>query len=71
MSLTHYKRISHGSYSENYYYNLFLFNLQLKEAILNGTHPISQDQAINLAALQCQVEYGPMVPEKIKRNPIE
>ncbi|VDO63166.1 unnamed protein product [Schistosoma margrebowiei] len=50
---------------------LNLLYVQLKEAILNGTHPISQDQAINLAALQCQVEYGPMVPEKIKRNPIE
>ncbi|CAH8519709.1 unnamed protein product [Schistosoma rodhaini] len=50
---------------------LNLLYVQLKEAILNGTHPISQDQAINLAALQCQAEYGPMVPEKIKRNPID
>ncbi|CAH8487481.1 unnamed protein product [Schistosoma turkestanicum] len=50
---------------------LNLLYVQLKEAILNGTHPISQDQAINLAALQCQAEYGPMVPEKMKRNPID
>ncbi|TNN09176.1 Talin-2 isoform 2, partial [Schistosoma japonicum] len=50
---------------------LSLLYVQLKEAILNGTHPVSQDQAINLAALQCQAEYGPMVPEKVKRNPID
>ncbi|CAH8495829.1 unnamed protein product [Heterobilharzia americana] len=50
---------------------LSLLYVQLKEAILNGTHPISQDQAVNLAALQCQAEYGPMIPEKIKRNPID
>ncbi|CAL8095916.1 unnamed protein product [Calicophoron daubneyi] len=50
---------------------LNLLFVQLKEAILNGTHPISLDQAMDLAALQCQAEIGVFTPEKAKHNPID
>lgn len=40
--------------------------LKLKEAILNGAHPISLNQAIELAGLQCQAEMGSLIPEKVK-----
>uniref|UniRef100_A0A0R3TMN8 FERM domain-containing protein n=1 Tax=Rodentolepis nana TaxID=102285 RepID=A0A0R3TMN8_RODNA len=43
---------------------LNLLFIQLKEAILNGAHPISLSQAIELAGLQCQAEMGNLIPEK-------
>uniref|UniRef100_A0A5K3EGD4 FERM domain-containing protein n=1 Tax=Mesocestoides corti TaxID=53468 RepID=A0A5K3EGD4_MESCO len=45
---------------------LNLLFIQLKEAILNGAHPVTQSQAIELAGLQCQAEMGNLVPEKSK-----
>ncbi|KAL5963120.1 Talin-1, partial [Taenia solium] len=45
---------------------LNLLFIQLKEAILNGAHPISLSQAIELAGLQCQAEMGNFIPEKAK-----
>nr|CDS22504.1 talin 2 [Echinococcus granulosus] len=45
---------------------LNLLFIQLKEAILNGAHPISLSQAIELAGLQCQAEMGNLIPEKAK-----
>ncbi|KAF7258574.1 hypothetical protein EG68_06570 [Paragonimus skrjabini miyazakii] len=50
---------------------LNLLYIQLKEAILNGTHPISLEQAIQLAALQCQSEIGVLTAEKAKHNPVD
>lgn len=49
----------------------FSFTYQLEEAILNGAHPISVEQAVELAGLQCQAEMGNMVAEKIKSTSIE
>ncbi|KAL3315250.1 Talin-1 [Cichlidogyrus casuarinus] len=37
---------------------LNLLYLQLKDAILNGTHPITQEEALMLAGLQVQVDFG-------------
>lgn len=35
-----------------------LLYAQVKEDILDGTHPVSRDEAVHLAALQCQATYG-------------
>uniref|UniRef100_A0A0X3PHC1 Talin-1 n=1 Tax=Schistocephalus solidus TaxID=70667 RepID=A0A0X3PHC1_SCHSO len=45
---------------------LNLLYVQLKDAILNGTHPVTLDEAVYLAAIQCQVELGNYNPEKFK-----
>jgi talin len=37
---------------------LNLLYVQCRDAILNGTHPITEEEAIKFAALQCQVKYG-------------
>merc|ERR1711944_486 len=37
---------------------LNLLYQQAKEAILNGTHPVNLENAVNFAALQCQVQFG-------------
>ncbi|BHF59798.1 Talin-1 [Sparganum proliferum] len=50
---------------------LNLLYLQLKKAILDGAHPISFEQAVELAGLQCQAELGNMVPEKAKSTTID
>lgn len=31
---------------------------QCKEQVLNGTHPVSRSNAIQLAAVQCYIEFG-------------
>ena len=33
-------------------------SLQSRDAIIDGTHPCTHEEAIQLAALQCQVQYG-------------
>ncbi|KAF5405196.1 FERM central domain protein [Paragonimus heterotremus] len=47
---------------------LNLLYVQLKDAILKGTHPVSLDEAIHLAAIQCQVQFGDYVQERFKNN---
>ena len=37
---------------------LNLLYQQAKEAILNGTHPVRQDDAVQFAAYQVQVQFG-------------
>ena len=32
--------------------------VQARDAVLNQTHPVTKASAIELAALQCQIEYG-------------
>ncbi len=34
--------------------------------ILAGQHPLSVDEALSFAALQCQIHYGNFEPEKHK-----
>ncbi len=44
---------------------------QLKDAILNGTHPVTLEEAVTLAAMQCQVELGNYSPEKFRPGYLE
>ncbi|TPP44134.1 Talin-2 [Fasciola gigantica] len=57
--------------TSTYNFLVFIISLKLKEAIINGTHPISLEQAIRLAALQCQAEIGVLTAEKAKYNSID
>jgi talin len=34
------------------------FFFKCRDAIINGTHPITEEEAIKFAAIQCQVKYG-------------
>ncbi|KAL5104483.1 Talin-1 [Taenia crassiceps] len=45
---------------------LNLLYVQLKDAILNGTYPVTLEEAVTLAALQCQVELGNYNPNKYR-----
>ncbi|CAH8450100.1 unnamed protein product [Schistosoma turkestanicum] len=47
---------------------LNLLYVQLKDAILKGTHPVSLEEAVHLAGIQCQVQFGNYVAEKFKPN---
>ena len=37
---------------------LNLLYVQLKDDIINGTHPCTRNECVHLAALQCQVQHG-------------
>ena len=37
---------------------LNLLYVQLRDAIINGTHPCTRHESVQLAALQCQITYG-------------
>ena len=39
---------------------------QARDAIVDGTHPCAFDEAVNLAALQCQIVFGKHDPSKHK-----
>ncbi|KAK3099739.1 hypothetical protein FSP39_008848 [Pinctada imbricata] len=39
---------------------------QARDSIINGVHPVTQDEAIQFAGLQCQVQYGDHNEEKHK-----
>ncbi|ORX59302.1 hypothetical protein BCR36DRAFT_276122 [Piromyces finnis] len=43
---------------------------QVKESIINGVNPCTLEEAILLAAIQCQVQYGDCDLEKVKVNNI-
>lgn len=45
---------------------LHLLYVQTRDAIINGTHPVTLDQACKFAGIQCQVEYGDHVETKQK-----
>ena len=45
---------------DNYYI------IQLRDAIIDGTHPVSIEEAIQLAGIQCQAEMNNSTPEKQK-----
>ncbi|CAH8439283.1 unnamed protein product [Dicrocoelium dendriticum] len=47
---------------------LNLLYVQLKDAILKGTHPVSLEEAVHLAAIQCQVQFGDYVAERFRLN---
>ncbi|XP_067653820.1 talin-1-like isoform X2 [Haliotis asinina] len=43
---------------------LNLLYVQSRDALLNGTHPVSQEEAIQFAGLQCQIQFGDHVDSK-------
>ncbi|XP_074035813.1 talin_middle and talin-RS domain-containing protein rhea isoform X1 [Leptinotarsa decemlineata] len=45
---------------------LNLLYVQARDAILNGTHPITQDMACEFAGIQCQIQFGDHVDTKHK-----
>ncbi|XP_054725014.1 talin-1-like isoform X2 [Uloborus diversus] len=45
---------------------LNLLYVQARDAIINGTHPVTVDQAVQFAAIQCQIQFGDHVETKHK-----
>ncbi|UXI17836.1 polycomb complex protein BMI-1 [Sarcoptes scabiei] len=45
---------------------LHLLYVQTRDAIINGTHPVTLEQACKFAGLQCQTEYGDYIETKHK-----
>ncbi|KAJ8983101.1 hypothetical protein NQ317_001844 [Molorchus minor] len=45
---------------------LNLLYVQARDAILNGTHPITQEKACEFAGIQCQIQFGDYVESKHK-----
>lgn len=37
---------------------LNLLYVQARDAILDGTHPVTQDKACEFAGIQCQIQFG-------------
>lgn len=50
---------------------LSLLYVQARDAILDGTHPITQEKACAFAGIQCQVQFGDYRPEKHKSGFLE
>lgn len=47
------------------------FVLQTRDAIIKGAHPVTEQQAIQFAALQCQIQFGDHNEKKHKPGFIE
>ncbi|CAG9763893.1 unnamed protein product [Ceutorhynchus assimilis] len=45
---------------------LNLLYVQARDAILNGTHPITQEKACEFAGIQCQIQFGDYLESKHK-----
>ncbi|XP_041355319.1 talin-2-like [Gigantopelta aegis] len=45
---------------------LNLLYVQSRDAILNGAHPVSQDEAIQFGGIQCQIQFGDHIESKHK-----
>ncbi|XP_050555305.1 uncharacterized protein LOC118280712 isoform X46 [Spodoptera frugiperda] len=50
---------------------LHLLYVQTRDTILNGTHPVTEQQAIQFAGIQCQVQLGDYQEKKHKTGFIE
>ncbi|XP_064596457.1 talin-1-like [Liolophura sinensis] len=50
---------------------LNLLYVQSRDAILNGTHPVTQDEAIMFGGIQCQIQFGDHVEHKHKPGFLE
>ena len=46
-------------------------SLQTRDAILKGAHPVTEAQAIQFAALQCQIQFGEHEESKHKPGFLE
>lgn len=47
------------------------FILQSRDAILDGTHPVTQEEAIQFAGIQCQIQFGDHIENKHKSGFLE
>lgn len=47
---------------------LNLLYVQARDAILQGTHPVTKEEAVQFAALMCQILYGNHDPTKHKKG---
>nr|CAH7755545.1 unnamed protein product [Callosobruchus chinensis] len=45
---------------------LNLLYVQARDAILNGTHPVTQEKACEFAGIQCQIQFGDYIETKHK-----
>lgn len=50
---------------------LVLVCWQTRDAILKGAHPVNQDEAVQFAGLQCQIQFGDHVETKHKPGFLE
>lgn len=50
---------------------LSLLYVQARDAILDGTHPITQEKACVFAGIQCQIQFGDHKEEKHKPGFLE
>ena len=50
---------------------LNLLYVQARDAIINGTHPITQEKACEFAGIQCQIQFGDHVETKHKPGFLE
>ncbi|XP_076258491.1 talin_middle and talin-RS domain-containing protein rhea isoform X2 [Rhynchophorus ferrugineus] len=50
---------------------LNLLYVQARDAILNGTHPITQEKACEFAGIQCQIQFGDHIEVKHKPGFLE
>ena len=48
-----------------------VFVLQTRDAILKGAHPVTNDEALQFAGLQCQIQFGDHVESKHKPGFLE
>lgn len=50
---------------------LNLLYVQARDAILDGTHPVTQDKACEFAGVQCQIQFGDHNPPKHRAGFLE
>lgn len=46
-------------------------SFQARDAIINGTHPVTVEQAAQFAGMQCQIQFGDHVETKHKPGFLE
>lgn len=51
--------------------SFFLFALQARDDILNGSHPVSFDKACEFGGIQAQIQFGPHIEHKHKPGFLE
>lgn len=52
-------------------HTLAFYDLQARDDILNGSHPVSFDKACEFAGFQCQIQFGPHNEQKHKAGFLE
>ncbi|OUC46428.1 FERM central domain protein, partial [Trichinella nativa] len=50
---------------------LNLLYVQCRDGILDGTHPVTKDEAVQFASFQCQIQFGDYVEAKHRQGFLE